>query len=191
MIFPFLQRSVVVGRASGEVLAARWRERVARQRRSVGTVSDFCRREGVSKSSFYEWQRRLASRASVERAPPARKRSADRSNLTATRADSPNREARPAGRSNRAASHADRTSRARQASNRAAGFVELPAPAWPPSETAWPASDGIRIVLPNGATVALPAQVSADLLTIAIRAAMLPPEREPTSTAPREEDRPC
>lgn len=39
--------------------AARWRERMARWRRSGLPVAEFCRREQVSQPSFYGWRRRL------------------------------------------------------------------------------------------------------------------------------------
>jgi hypothetical protein len=36
-----------------------WRGRVDRQRQSGLTVSEFCRREGVSTATFYGWKRKL------------------------------------------------------------------------------------------------------------------------------------
>ena len=36
-----------------------WRERLARFERGGLTVAEFCRREGVSDPSFYQWRRRL------------------------------------------------------------------------------------------------------------------------------------
>ncbi len=39
--------------------AAFWRDLIERQERSGGSVADFCRREGVSTPSFYNWRRRL------------------------------------------------------------------------------------------------------------------------------------
>ncbi|MFM8535930.1 MAG: hypothetical protein ACKOEC_20485, partial [Acidimicrobiia bacterium] len=47
----------------------------------------------------------------------------------------------------------------------ASRFIELAAPTW--SETSQ-----VKITLPGGAVVALPAQASAELITVAIRAAM-------------------
>lgn len=54
---------------------SRWRDRFRRFGRSKLTVAEFCRREGVSVPSFYEWRRKLAdsspnghARPSVERA---------------------------------------------------------------------------------------------------------------------------
>ncbi len=38
---------------------AKWRERLARWKRSGTTVAEFCRGEGVSKCTFYGWRRRL------------------------------------------------------------------------------------------------------------------------------------
>ena len=54
-------------------------------------------------------------------------------------------------------------------------FVQLPA-------VPWPGSEEIRIALPGGALVTLPLQAAAELVTTAIRAAML---------VPASEDRPC
>lgn len=39
--------------------AAFWRDMIDRQGRSGWSVVDFCRREGVSTASFYNWRRRL------------------------------------------------------------------------------------------------------------------------------------
>ena len=40
--------------------ASVWQERLRRYGRSGLTVAEFCRRDGVSIASFYEWRRRLA-----------------------------------------------------------------------------------------------------------------------------------
>ncbi len=56
-----------------------------------------------------------------------------------------------------------------------ARFLELPPPVWP-------TSGGVQITLPGGAVVVLPPHASSELVTGAIRAAMLPGARE---------DRPC
>jgi transposase-like protein len=40
-----------------------WRERLARFERGDLTVTDFCRREGVSNASFYRWRKRLGQRS--------------------------------------------------------------------------------------------------------------------------------
>ena len=40
----------------------RWRRRLARWQRSGKTVTEFCRREGVSKPTFYAWRKRLEER---------------------------------------------------------------------------------------------------------------------------------
>ncbi len=39
-----------------------WMDRVERYRQSGQTVSEFCRKEGISTPSFYQWKRKLASR---------------------------------------------------------------------------------------------------------------------------------
>ena len=44
--------------ASGKT--AMWRERLRRYEQAGQTVAEFCRREGVSVPSFYQWRRRLA-----------------------------------------------------------------------------------------------------------------------------------
>ena len=44
----------------GSSKAAVWEERLRRYGRAGLTVAEFCRREGVSAPSFYQWRRRLA-----------------------------------------------------------------------------------------------------------------------------------
>jgi transposase-like protein len=39
-----------------------WRERLARFQSGDLTVAEFCRREGVSNPSFYQWRKRLGKR---------------------------------------------------------------------------------------------------------------------------------
>ena len=59
-----------MGRKQKRAAAAVWRNRLARFRRSHLTVAEFCRREGVSNPSFYQWRKRLdpsESRASAGR----------------------------------------------------------------------------------------------------------------------------
>jgi transposase-like protein len=52
----------------GEVDERRWRERFERYRASGLGVQTFCLAEGVSRSSFYRWKRRLSEvRASAAR----------------------------------------------------------------------------------------------------------------------------
>ena len=46
-------------RHGGEGLAAKWRARMERHRRSGSPVGEFCAAEGVSTASFYQWRRRL------------------------------------------------------------------------------------------------------------------------------------
>lgn len=125
-----------MGRSVNGLLSAQWRERLSRWRDSGLSIVEFCRREEISQSSFFDWRKRLSNGRALARG------------------------GKPPGA---------------EVSSREAGFLELPPPVWP-------TSDGIRILLPGGATVALPAHVSADLITAAIRAAMLPPAGE---------DRPC
>jgi len=40
-------------------LESAWRKRLAEFRRGKLTVAEFCRREGVSNPSFYQWRKRL------------------------------------------------------------------------------------------------------------------------------------
>jgi transposase-like protein len=48
-----------MGRKQKRTVAAAWRDRLARFRRGKMTVVEFCRREGVSSPSFYQWRKRL------------------------------------------------------------------------------------------------------------------------------------
>jgi hypothetical protein len=50
-----------MGRRKDEKLERVWRGRLAKFRRSEMTVTEFCRREGVSTPSFYQWRKRLGS----------------------------------------------------------------------------------------------------------------------------------
>ena len=40
-----------------------WRRRMTRFEEAQQSVAEFCRREGVSAPSFYQWRKRLAQRA--------------------------------------------------------------------------------------------------------------------------------
>jgi transposase-like protein len=40
-----------------------WRRRMARFREAQQSVAEFCRQEGVSAPSFYQWRKRLAQRS--------------------------------------------------------------------------------------------------------------------------------
>jgi transposase-like protein len=56
------------GRASwGE---SRWREVLRRFDASGLSISEFCRREGCSPPTFYQWRKRLASRPPSDRPSP-------------------------------------------------------------------------------------------------------------------------
>jgi hypothetical protein len=50
---------------------AAWGEVVARQGASGLTVREFCRREGLSAWSLYEWRSRLRARREARATPPA------------------------------------------------------------------------------------------------------------------------
>ena len=47
-----------MGRKQNQVESS-WRSRMAKFRRSNLTAVEFCRREGVSSPSFYQWRKRL------------------------------------------------------------------------------------------------------------------------------------
>jgi transposase-like protein len=51
-----------MGRKQSSGAQAVWRERLARFDRGDWTVAEFCRREGVSNPSFYQWRKRLEQR---------------------------------------------------------------------------------------------------------------------------------
>jgi transposase len=57
-----------MSRERDESLWTAWRERLDRFERSGVTVQAFCRREGVSVPSYYQWRRKLRDRA-VKPAP--------------------------------------------------------------------------------------------------------------------------
>ncbi len=61
-----------MARRADRSAAEAWRERLERQKRSGISIAAFCRREGVSQPSFYQWRRRLAA------TPSARDGAADR-----------------------------------------------------------------------------------------------------------------
>jgi transposase-like protein len=48
-----------MGRKQSSKVESVWRSRLARFRRGDLTVAEFCRREGVSTPSFYQWRKRL------------------------------------------------------------------------------------------------------------------------------------
>ena len=52
---------------TGGTASAQWQERLARWRQSGLSISEFCRREGVSPPSFYQWRKRLGTGPGVHR----------------------------------------------------------------------------------------------------------------------------
>jgi len=48
-----------MGRKQVQYSEAVWRDRLARFRKSNLTVAQFCRQEGVSNPTFYQWRKRL------------------------------------------------------------------------------------------------------------------------------------
>ena len=69
-----------MGRIDGS-RAAVWFRRLARFRGSDLTVVEFCRREGVSQPSFYQWRKRLEAEE-VSRERQGRKRMASAGDLS-------------------------------------------------------------------------------------------------------------
>ena len=63
-------------RGSNRVKCQQWTERLERFAKSGQTVSEFCRAEGVSAPSFYQWKRKLGSvnRNSKKQAKRSRRR---------------------------------------------------------------------------------------------------------------------
>ena len=57
----------MIGRVN-QVLWDRWRERLERQRRSGLSITEFCRKEGVSAVTFHTWKRKLRGEAVVRSA---------------------------------------------------------------------------------------------------------------------------
>jgi transposase-like protein len=54
-----------MGRRIDAALHAVWRRRWERYEGSSVTVAEFCRREGVSQATFYQWRKRLAPGATA------------------------------------------------------------------------------------------------------------------------------
>jgi hypothetical protein len=54
--------------------AAAWGERLRRYKLSGLTVAQFCRREGVSVPSFYQWRQRLAAASPLARSTRSSRR---------------------------------------------------------------------------------------------------------------------
>jgi transposase-like protein len=62
MISILLQWSYAMARVMDVGKEAVWRERLRRFQKSRLTVAEFCRSEGVSAPTFYQWRKRLAER---------------------------------------------------------------------------------------------------------------------------------
>ena len=54
-----------MGRAADVSVAAEWRKRVDRWRRSGLSVAEFCRQEQISQPSFFHWRKRLAGQGVI------------------------------------------------------------------------------------------------------------------------------
>jgi transposase-like protein len=63
---------------SGRDRAAVWGQRLERYRQAGQTVAEFCRQEGVSVPSFYQWRQRLAQPSRGQRPKRAPGRHAHR-----------------------------------------------------------------------------------------------------------------
>jgi transposase-like protein len=57
-----------MGRKQNRGAERLWRSRLARYRKSGLTVAEFCRSEGVSNPSFYQWRKRLDEDSQSKRA---------------------------------------------------------------------------------------------------------------------------
>ena len=69
-----------MGRTVNSDLWAAWRARIARQASSGCTVAEYCRREGISQATYYQWKRRLQTNAdSSESSSVSRRASSARS----------------------------------------------------------------------------------------------------------------
>ena len=53
-----------MARASASPKALEWQRRMVRFEQTQSTVVEFCRDEGVSTPSFYQWRKKLAQRQS-------------------------------------------------------------------------------------------------------------------------------
>jgi len=60
-----------MGDKQRESVEALWRGRLARFQKSNLTVAEFCRQEGISNPSFYQWRKRLAKSAGRSKQMPA------------------------------------------------------------------------------------------------------------------------
>ena len=57
----FSELEQVMSRGSNPAKVQQWTDRLKRYRKSGQTAADFCRKEGVSAPSFYQWKKKLAS----------------------------------------------------------------------------------------------------------------------------------
>jgi hypothetical protein len=65
-----------MGGKQREAAAALWRGRLAKFRKSKLSVAEFCRQEGISNPSFYQWRKRLGEEvARSQEVPSSAKRS--------------------------------------------------------------------------------------------------------------------
>jgi hypothetical protein len=59
-----------MSRSSNLQLLAVWHERLTRYAATDQTVAQFCRDEGVSTPSFYQWKKKLGEKNLARQAPP-------------------------------------------------------------------------------------------------------------------------
>jgi len=154
-----------MGRRASAALALVWKRRIVRQRRSRFSVVEFCRREGVSPKSFYVWRKRLRdpSRAARHEDPSRAARHEDSSRAAL--------HVVPPRAALRGAALRGTKSGARRSSSRS-GARRLSSGLFVPVELPAAAPVGVRIELPGGVVVILPADASARLLCAAMRAAV-------------------
>jgi len=63
-----------MGRKVNSDLWAAWRARMSQQASSGWTVAEYCRREGISQASYYQWKRRLQTNADRSESPTVARR---------------------------------------------------------------------------------------------------------------------
>ena len=121
-----------------------WRQLIARQHASGLSVTEFCRRENVSRQGFHVWKRKLGQKTSAQHgsggAAPAQ-HSRKRRPVVMPRRQSRHAPAKPV------------------MPTPALGFLQLPVTAARPSP--W-----IELALPDGAVIRLPQQNLAALIAV-------------------------
>ena len=133
-----------MARPVNQVRWDQWRRLIARQRASGLSVTEFCRREDVSRQGFHVWKRKLRQRMSAPRGSAGAAkatRSGKRQLLVAPRRKPRRGVARPS------------------MPTPAPGFLQLPL-------TSGRSSPWIELALADGTVVRLPSQNLAALVTV-------------------------